>query len=116
MLGNPALLRGLGTSHSRSLVRDDFSIEDLCLEGEENDAVACIKGALEFIGKYWEKKHVRICAPLAEKKQLYDKCIAAGEGGECAGLSGDLLFDDVLVRGFIAVHDDVGGVFLVDDA
>ena len=72
---------GLGTSHSRFLVNGDLSIIDLCKQGTENDALACVEGALEFIGKYWPNKHPRICAPLeTTNRELYDKCLKAGEG------------------------------------
>lgn len=73
---------GLGTSHSRFLVRGDLSIIDLCAQGGESDALACVEGALEFIGKYWSNKHPRICAPLETTDVvLHKKCVEAGEGG-----------------------------------
>lgn len=72
---------GLGTSHSRFLVRNDVSIVDLCKQGTESDALACVEGALEFVGKYWPNKHNRICAPLeVTDAELFRKCVSAGEG------------------------------------
>ncbi len=73
---------GLGTSHSRFLVLGELSIIDLCKQGTEIDALACVEGALEFIGKYWPNKHPRICTPLEETDvELHKKCVEAGDGG-----------------------------------
>ncbi len=67
---------GLGTAYSKILALGKMTIKELCSHGTENEQIACIEGAAERIGKYFNDKTEMVCNELDDKKDL---CFSAAE-------------------------------------
>jgi len=66
---------GIGTSHAKIFVLGKLHIKDVCI-GTKNEELACIEGAAEFIGKYFEDSVENVCGELDDLKEV---CLAAGK-------------------------------------
>ncbi len=70
-------LHGIGTSHAKILALGKMRISELCSRDSEEEEIACIEGAVEFMGKYFPDDVQKICDELAgAQKEL---CVEAGK-------------------------------------
>ena len=68
---------GIGTAHAKIFVLGKLHIKDVCGQGTADEQTACIEGAGEFIGKYFENSVAKVCGELEDiQKEI---CLAAGK-------------------------------------
>jgi len=68
---------GIGTSHAKILALEKMRINELCSQGSSEEQVACIEGAVEFMGKYFPDDVQKTCDQLADAQK--EICVAAGQ-------------------------------------
>jgi len=71
-----ACFHGLGNSHSKIIALNKLNINQICSSEIKKEKIACIEGALHFMGKYYADKVERVCEDVDE--DMKELCLLAG--------------------------------------